>query len=305
MADKETIWAKWMAGELSPEELSSLEQHPEFEEHRRIIQGMERFQKPAFDKEALRAKIIQHRGAKVHPKPKSPKVVSLKWWGYVGAAAAVIALLFGVLFVEVEYSTAPGETLVVELPDGSQVQLNSNSSLSRKRFLWNSSKEVALEGEAYFKIQKGDGFTVQANSGIVGVLGTEFNVKDRGTAMEVACFEGKVRFKSRDGQHESYLTKGMRVRLEGDQFEEGTFSKDSPDWMQGRSVFNSISLGEVLVEMEAQFGIRFEVNGADISQRFTGSFTHENVDIALQTVLVPMGIPYQLDPDKKVVILGQ
>nr|WP_299382883.1 FecR family protein [Allomuricauda sp.] len=305
MADKETIWAKWMAGELSPEELSTLEQHPEFGEYRRILQGMERFQKPAFDQEALRAKITQRRGTKAQSQPKSSKVVSLKWWGYIGAAAAAIALVFGLLFNEVQYSTAPGETLMVELPDGSQVQMNSNSKLSRKRFLWSSSKKVALEGEAYFKIEKGKGFTVLTHSGIVGVLGTQFNIRDRGAAMEVACFEGKVRFNSKDGQHESYLTKGMQIRLEGNQFEEGSFSTETPDWMQGRSVFNNIALNEVLMELEAQFGITFEVNNMDISQRFTGSFTHDNVDIALQTVLVPMDIPYQLDPDKKLVILGQ
>jgi hypothetical protein len=55
--------------------------------------------------------------------------------------------------------------------------------------------------------------------------------------------------------------------------------------------------------LEIQFGITFEMNGVDINDKFTGGFVHDNLDTALTTVLVPMGIQYTLGKDNKTVLL--
>ena len=108
----------------------------------------------------------------------------------VPVAAAVLLLMmvtgYLLLFPSIEkvvHQTGYGETAQLSLPDGSQVVLNANSSIS---FLpdWDEKKErtVTLEGEAFFSIshtvdhQK---FIVHSKNIEVEVLGTAFNVNNR------------------------------------------------------------------------------------------------------------------------------
>ncbi len=76
-------------------------------------------------------------------------------------------------------STANGETYQIRLPDGSDVWLNSASSLTYAPDLLNDGKRsVQLEGEAYFSITKDQAhpFIVRSKGQQIEVLGTQFNV---------------------------------------------------------------------------------------------------------------------------------
>jgi ferric-dicitrate binding protein FerR (iron transport regulator) len=48
--------------------------------------------------------------------------------------------------------------------------------------------------EAYFQVKKGQTFSVNTTDGVVKVLGTHFNVKQRKNYFEVNCFEGLVSY---------------------------------------------------------------------------------------------------------------
>jgi len=52
---------------------------------------------------------------------------------------------------------------------------------------------IHLEGEATFKVLKGNSFTVLTPFGKVEVLGTVFTVKAANGLLNVQCSEGKVR----------------------------------------------------------------------------------------------------------------
>lgn len=76
-------------------------------------------------------------------------------------------------------STARGETYRVRLPDGSDVWLNSASSLTYSADLVSNGKRVVqLEGEAYFEVAKKKihPFVVRSKGQEIEVLGTHFNV---------------------------------------------------------------------------------------------------------------------------------
>ncbi len=127
--------ARWLAGELTEEERVEFEASSEYAEYQRLAEGLDAFQKPIFDKEALREKVwhgIQNQ--------KPSKVVRLKPLYYTVGIAASLLLLFGLFFNQVSYETDFGEKLVVELPDGTKVNLNSKSSLKHDRFFWNGNK---------------------------------------------------------------------------------------------------------------------------------------------------------------------
>jgi ferric-dicitrate binding protein FerR (iron transport regulator) len=110
-------------------------------------------------------------------------------------AAAVIVLL-GVsqwLWWSVESFVAPvGSHLAVVLPDGSKVELNSESDLSFHRYRWLLQRRVNLRGEAFFEVAKGKRFDVVSDVATTSVVGTSFNVLARAENYTVTCLTGKV-----------------------------------------------------------------------------------------------------------------
>jgi transmembrane sensor len=84
------------------------------------------------------------------------------------------------------------------LPDGSFITINKNSSLSWPQQFTGKVRNVQLTGEGFFKVSpdKQKPFIVNAGNNVtVEVLGTAFNVKNRGDSIEIIVEEGKVRVK--------------------------------------------------------------------------------------------------------------
>jgi ferric-dicitrate binding protein FerR (iron transport regulator) len=104
---------------------------------------------------------------------------------------------------------------MVELPDGSVVYLNHNSSLDFDNDF--EQREVQADGELFFVVAKGESpFIVRTNSGEITVLGTEFSVKATSDDLEVEVEEGIVELNTK--QHKTKVRRGQHsVYREGDQ----------------------------------------------------------------------------------------
>lgn len=78
------------------------------------------------------------------------------------------------------YTLLTGEhTSNFTMEDGTVITLNKNSRLSYSDKYGKSSRDVKLEGEAYFEVAKDSGkpFQVEMNGASITVLGTHFNIK--------------------------------------------------------------------------------------------------------------------------------
>ena len=86
-----------------------------------------------------------------------------------------------------------GERSGVTLPDGTQVKLNAESSLSYTHDFGRELRQVNLEGEAYFEVTRNEDkpFVVHTEYLDIEVLGTSFNVYsyERENVMEMALIE--------------------------------------------------------------------------------------------------------------------
>ena len=108
-------------------------------------------EKVAFEWKKLEAKIQKKTKA---PKAPKSKVIFLRKFS---AAASILLLLFSLGFYflnsnsKITHKTNYGEILNIKLQDGSDVTLNSNSSLS---YYKNESRRVWLSGEAFFQVDK-------------------------------------------------------------------------------------------------------------------------------------------------------
>lgn len=285
-----TYLAKWLNNDLSPEELEELKKLPEYDDYKKIVTGLEFFKAPTFDLQPSLATTL----GKIY-QPKKAKVINLKPVVYVISVAASIALIIGIFFNEITYTAQPGKQLSIVLPDGSSVDLNAVSTLTHERFFWSQNREITLSGEAYFKVVSGSNFTVITKSGKVEVLGTQFNVKDRSNEFQVGCYEGKVRVSTQQDTQQKIIQKGEGVSLKGKKLIEETILDTEPLWKKGESIFNTVPLANVLDELERQYNISFKRERIDQNQLFTGGFNNKDLNIALESVLVPMGINYTIN----------
>ena len=88
-----------------------------------------------------------------------------------------------------------GERASLRLSDGTLVWLNSGSRLEYPTHFATDNRQVRLEGEAYFEVQRDESlpFIVQTNTVDVKVLGTKFNVSSYAKEeTKVTLKEGKV-----------------------------------------------------------------------------------------------------------------
>ncbi|MDY8134893.1 FecR family protein [Aquimarina sp. 2201CG5-10] len=295
-----TFIARWVAGELSEEELSEFKKSEAYKEFALINEEAQKFKAPPVDK---RQALIKTKEQITFGKKRKPISIYRTWY-VVAASIAIIISIFGVLNTTKSYTTSYGEQLAVTLPDGSKIQLNADSKLTHKRFFWLNNRNVSLQGEGYFEVEKGEGFKVETAHGTVAVLGTKFNIKTRSTTFELNCFEGVVRFDKLTSTESKILKKDDRIILSDGIINSEKASETIPNWMQGISIFKEKPLQEVLDEIQIQFNVTFNIkNTEDVSKLFTGSFLHDDLEKALKSTLIPMGIPYKLSEDKSVVYL--
>ncbi|CAM1344603.1 FecR family protein [Tenacibaculum amylolyticum] len=291
--------ARWAENKLTEEELIEFKKTAAYKEFQLIDTIAQQFTAPPVDK----AKALDKVKEKINGKKK---VISIKPYWYAAAASVVILFgLFRFLTSTVNYTTPKGANLLaINLPDGSKVQLNAGSELTHKRFFWTNNRTLQLKGEAYFEVEKGETFSVATSYGTVSVLGTKFNVKARKNSFDLNCFEGAVRFDQKDTEVSKTLYKNDRISIVNNTtITEEKSTQNIPHWIQKISIFKEQPLGTVLDELSIQYNVQFESQNTDLNRLFSGSFIHNNLDVALKTTLTPMGISYRLSEDQKTVYL--
>ena len=282
---------KWLNGELSSQEIADLKQTPDFKTYEKIAHYTAQLQTPVVDaKEALAA--FQKR----EKTKKTSKVIPINRNRWNQLAAALLILVTSAYFLwynsSTTFETALAQTQTFQLPDHSEVVLNAGSKVSFKENKWERNRDLDLEGEAYFQVQKGETFSVHTSDGIVKVLGTHFNVKQRDHYFEVRCYEGLVSVTHKDKTVK--LPPGKTFRLIDNHIENvPDFKADGPSWLQQESSFENIPLAQVISELERQYKLSIKLEGVDSKVLFTGSFTHKNEKVALDAITIPLQIGYK------------
>ena len=75
----------------------------------------------------------------------------------------------------------------------------------------------------------------------------------------------------------------------------GTVAETEPAWLTNQTHFTKVPFAEVLAELERQYDIQINSNTIDTQRIFTGSFIHTNLEAALKSVTVPLGLSYKVD----------
>ncbi|WP_304139205.1 FecR family protein [Mesonia mobilis] len=287
---EEKLIQKWLDGELSAEEQRELEQLDAFKDYQKIAEASTYFKAPTFDANTTYEKI----------KEEQQKHQATNWLSVVGKIAAILVMAFlsyTMFFTNStkEFTTEIASTENITLPDNSLINLNAGSHLSFNEDAWEDNRFIALDGEAFFKVAKGEKFTVETALGSVSVKGTQFNVKQRNNLFVVTCYEGLVEVKTE--KETVLLPAGKEFRQINEQSLVENISATTPSWTQGKSSFTSTPLKEVLNELERQYDIQIQAKNLtfDAHRTFTGSFVHHNLDQALKAITIPFHLTYKIE----------
>ncbi|QHT69994.1 DUF4974 domain-containing protein [Rhodocytophaga rosea] len=219
------------------------------------------------------------------------------------AAAVIFLLAAAALFVTLyslpeKHTTAFGETKTIILPDNSVVTLNANSTLKYSTD-WDKKelREVWLEGEAYFHVQKqparvpsqtGTKFIVHTGLMDVEVLGTEFNVSTRRGKAQVVLNSGKVKLNSDIAGKSStiFMEPGELVELSESH---ASFTKrvvnpqNFSAWKNKKLIFDKTPITEIAKILEDTYGWKVTIaNDQLASMTFTSTISIEKPEVLLQ-----------------------
>ncbi|MEP3211072.1 MAG: FecR family protein [Maribacter sp.] len=293
---QENYLAKWLNNELSEAELAEFKNSDEYAAYQRIVDASNALKSPDFNADEALEAIKNKRSL------TDTKVIQLNpFKKFLRVAAAIVILLTGTYFyvnsLDATVSTQYAENKEIVLPDNSEVVLNADSKVTYNKKNWDTNRNIALEGEAFFKVAKGKRFTVATDAGEVAVLGTQFNVENRKDFFEVTCFEGLVSV-SFNGKETKLPAGSSFVAIDGKIISEEAPVAKTPSWINAESSFKSIPLKYVLDEFQRQHNIIVETKNIDTNLLYTGSFSNTDANLALQSISTPSRIKFKLEGNK-------
>jgi len=245
-------------------------------------------------------------------------------WGYAATAAAlvltVVAGLYGSrLASETRFMTAIGEQATVSLPDGSTMQLNSNS-LARVVYS-KESRVIRLErGEGFFKVAHDSQrpFWVVGGGSWIRAVGTAFNVYEASAGVLVTVSEGVVKVGSAGpllgaaptderiaNVPVAVLAAGQQADLGGSSTATRKLSSTelarSVAWRDGTLYFENRPLGEVINELGRYTPLHLIVDQEELRRLPVGGTFHANpqgAEALLSLLHQGIGLTIRRDGDR-------
>lgn len=200
-------------------------------------------------------------------------------WAWSTAATVLLAAFLGIFwFTSLDRQTiiAQSDSTIetITLADGSEIILRPHSTLYELA-VSNTKRSYKLEGESFFKVAKDANrpFSVQANSGLVTVLGTQFNVSTWGNETNVFLEEGSVRL-DLDNNEPVILSPGEQATISSTNISIPitTDVSEFKDWLNNTIVLKSTSITQVIAELEHHYKAVIDISDIENkSELITGT----------------------------------
>ncbi|MEX6690299.1 FecR domain-containing protein [Danxiaibacter flavus] len=258
-----------------------------------------------------------------------------KWW-WAAAGIAVIASTMGYYFLQktapvslvintavkeakhlIERKNSSGKDEIILLSDGSRVFLAPGSALKSQPIFNDSTREVYLEGEAFFEIAKDPQhpFLVHAHNIVTRVLGTSFRVNARSASNDVtvAVRTGKVAVfteKENDPGKMVLLPNQQVVINASNNTAVKTAVQDTllikqPNYKPLSFEYEDAPLITVLNDLQATYHVQINYNKDKITNcRITTSIGEEPLSDKIRIICSAINATYTID-ESSVTILSQ
>jgi transmembrane sensor len=216
----------------------------------------------------------------------------------------------------VQKSSEAGEKVRFMLPDGTQVHLNSESILTFPESFYGESREVYLEGEAYFVVSHDESlpFLIHTSEITTRVLGTSFNVRayPEDEQVSVAVNRGKVGLSNQGNDANNHE---HQVILEADEWalystETSNYSTGSGDisrytaWNENVLLYHDKNLSDVALQLERWYGVTISFENEELKRCVIhGEHRNEPLVNVLDAISYAFDMDYHI-AERDVVISG-
>lgn len=298
-------WQTWL--ELHPEKKEAIEAARVLLSTQKFKQDQWAPERMQLVQERIRRSLATENLSKVVTPERSKKSISLRS-GWMAVAASIVLLLsigLSLYFFagqEQVFSTAYGETQELQLPDGSEVILNANSSLRfAKDWQEKEQRQVWLEGEAFFRVSKIKSpshqgavkFVVHLQDIDVEVVGTSFNVNHRSGKIEVTLDEGIVDLKTAGGERlrmepgdmVAYSAETQRLDKVNVNLEKVTA------WRNHQMMLDGQPLSELAVLIKNYYGVEVRFSSKELADRkIKAILPTDNLELVLETLEIMLDV---------------
>ena len=309
------ILYKFFEGKASPKEQRLIGQWlDESEKHKEVLVR----ERIVFDAMIVSGEITDRQS--VQSRKKRTRVVFMELLR-VAAVILVMFLVGGYIYVrkmeEIRLAnnivTVPvGQRVNLQLPDGTSVWLNASSEIIYPAYFSGSTREIHLNGEAYFEVEHNASkpFIVHTETFDIKVLGTKFNVEAY-KGMEgftTALMEGSVEVTDRKNKDKSVrLYPAQKVA-----FRNGELCKSPIDnydvyrWREGLICFKETRFADLMRQLEKNYGVRILINNEAVKEKvFSGKFrTTDGIDNALRLLQKEGHYTFEWDENKTTVCIN-
>jgi len=200
------------------------------------------------------------------------------------------------------YSTGVGVRETITLPDGSQIELNTDTSVRVAEAALH--RNVVLDrGEAFFQIKHDAAhpFVVTAENSRVVDLGTKFTVRAETGRVEVALVEGRARIEPLEGNTRgriATLAPGDVAVAEKDSLHVRTLpTRDLADdlgWRRGVLIFRRTTLSEAAAQFNRYNTHKLIVPDASVAElQLGGTFQSNNPELFARIARDVLGLRIQ------------
>ena len=227
--------------------------------------------------------------------------------------AAVLCLVFGSInylkymdahqISYLEVSTSYGERTQIELPDGTQLILNSCSRVRYPDRFAGKERRVELEGEGYFQVHRNEQqpFIVSARHFDVRVLGTRFDVKSYSSdeMVSVDVESGKVQVDLPEAMMRLQAKEHILVNTVSGEYTKKWEERTVAVWRKGGLRFSSTPLRDVAKELERVYNCRITfADGQEFNNLISGEHDNKSLDAVLQSIEYTSGIHYRKEGNR-------
>lgn len=196
---------------------------------------------------------------------------------------------------------APGQIREITLPDGTEVTLNVASSLKYNARYGKESREVWLDGEAFFDVESNEECPFSIHSGMldVNVTGTSFNVcaYNDNPMTTVTVKSGKVGVVYGDDDIRMNLRADEEIVINTDDSSVSRNTVNAMDalkWMRGSLIFRQNTLPEVIRILRRHYSCDIELRDSTSSVRISGTHDNKSIESVLESICFSAGLHYRV-----------
>jgi transmembrane sensor len=197
------------------------------------------------------------------------------------------------------------KVVTIRLSDGTQVWLNSESSLRYPASFKGTERKVEITGEAYFEVAHNPAmpFVVKKDAMEVRVLGTHFNIdtyQDEGIN-KITLLEGSVKISLNN--HQNLLKPGQQAQIKDDiKLVSGVDLEEVVAWKNGKFQFGEkADLHLIMKKIARWYDVDVDYEGGAINQRFGGELPMSSNLSQVLEILRISGVNFTID-GKKVIV---